>query len=502
MLPSVTITKNVFTTAQAPVSTEGILAICAASSTGTQEVPGGYTRSDLAVDDLGYGPLTDWAAYDIAVANKQVVLVKTDTASGPGAYGTIGTYNFGTGTSAITAGSSEPYDDYDVTISIVTGGTVGTTGIIYTYTTDNGNTVSGNQALGTATTLTIPNTGVSFSLGAGTLVAGAYWQCFTTRPQANNTEALAALTALFNSRLPFEGVLLDCSMTTSTVGLIDTFLASQEAKGVFKFVLINSRYKVLPGPNGANPTAETESAYATAMTTLMNGQTSIRQCVGADGAHVPSTITGWNLKRPTSLLLAARAMATPIGTDPAYVAVGPLNGAQIADSNGNPLDHDEDLYPNLDQLRMVPLRSFSPGGPQGTYINNANTAQPSGGAFPYLQHIRIANKACSIAWSVLTTQLSRGVRKNPKPDPVTGAVYIFEPDAAVIEGLVNDALIPPLQGQVSQVQFSLSRADNLNAVPAVVTATISIVPLAYIKGYQVQFQYVKTITAPLNGSGQ
>jgi hypothetical protein len=495
--PSVSVTKNVFTTAQAPADVSGILAICAASSTGTANQPAGFARSDLAVTAMGFGPLTEYAAYDIAVANKSVVLVKSEAASFVGAYGTLNSFNFGTGTSVVTAGSTAPYDDYNVTVTIVTGGTIGVTGIVYTYTTDGGNVTSGNQSLGTANTLTIANTGVSFALGAGTLLAGASWQCYTSRPQPNNTEALASLTALFNTRLPFEGVLLDCSMTTSTVGLIDTFLAAQEAKGIFKFVLINSPYKVLAGPGGVNPSAESEAAYATRMTTLMNNQVSIRQCAGADGAHTPSVITGWNLKRPTSMLLAARAMATRIGTDAAYVATGPLNGAQIADSNGNPLDHDEDLFPGLDAIRMTALRSFAPGGPQGTYICNANTTQPTGGAFPYLQHIRIANRACTIAWAILTTQLSRGVRKNPKPDPVTGAVYIFEPDASVIEGLVNDALIPALLGQVSDVQFSLSRTDNLAAVPAIVTGTISVVDLAYIKAFDAQFQYVKTISAPL-----
>lgn len=499
MTPNVSVTKNVFTTAQAPADVSGILAICAASSTGTTNQPAGFARSDLAVTSYGFGPLTEFAAYDIAIANKATVLVKTEAASFVGAYGTLNSYNFGTGTSVVTAGATAPYDDYNVTVNVITGGTVGTTGIIYTYTTDNGNVTSGNQSLGVATTLTIPNTGVSFALGAGTLLTGASWQCFTSRPQPNNTEALTSLTALFNTRLPFEGVLLDCSMTTSTVGLIDTFLASQEGKGIFKFVVINTPFKILAGPSGANPTAESEATYATRMTTLMNNQTSIRQCAGTDGAHVPSIITGWNLKRPTSMLLTARAMATQIGTDAAYVATGPLNGAAIADSNGNPLDHDEDLYPGLDALRLTALRSFAPGGPQGTYICNANTVQPSGGSFPYLQHIRIANRACTIAWAILTTQLSRGVRKNPKADPVTGAVYIWEPDAAVIEGLVNDALIPALNGQVSDVRFALSRTDNLAAVPAIVTGTISVVDLAYIKGYQVQFQYVKTISTPLGG---
>lgn len=485
MLPTVTITKNVFTTTQAPTSTTGILAICAASSTGTALQAGLYNRSDLAISSLGYGPLTDYGAYDMAVANNPVLLMRSSPTY-PGSYGAI--TKTGTGSSAITAGATAPFDHYQVLITWLVGATVGVTGATYTYSLDGGTTTSGATALGTANTLTIPNTGVTFNLGAGTIVAGDTWTCFTERPLMNDSDVITALTTFSQCRLPFEGILLDSSMTTSTVGLVDTFLAGLEAKGIFKFVLLNTRFKDEPEPN-----TETEAAFAAAMTTLVQNQTSIRQCVGTDGAHTPSQITGWNLKRPTSMHVAARAMSTGIGTDPAYVALGPLSGAQISDSNGNPYDHDEDLYPNLDGLRLMALRSFAPGGPQGTYICNANTIQPSGGAFPYLQHIRVANRACEIAWFTLATQLSRGVRTNPTPAP-NGAIYIYEPDAAIIESLVNDALVQPMKGQVSAIKFSLSRTDNMAVVPCIVTGVLSIVALAYIKGFQVQQQFTKTIT--------
>ncbi len=487
-LPAVTISKTVFTTGQAPASTTGILAILACSSDGDLDTPGGYSRTDLAVDDFGFGPLTEFGAYDINVANQPVILQKC-TAGFPGAMGDI-TATLASGTATVVDLASTPYDDYNVNVTIVTGGTVATPGITYTWNVDN-QTESGLQALGAATSITLPDTGVAFTVG-GTFVAGDTWQAYTSRPQLNDAGVVDSLAVIGNTRLPFEGLLIDCSATASTVGLIDTILSGWERRGVFKFALINTRFKENP-----QPTQESEANYAAAMNTLVANQTSIRECVGADGAHAASAITGFNLKRPTSLFLAARAMQIPIGEDPAYVARGPLVGAALSDNLGNPFNHDEDLYPNLDSLRLVSLRSFAPGGPQGAYICNANSIQPSGGAFPYLQHIRIMNRACEIAWAVLTTQLSKGVRKNPKKDPVTGAVTIFEPDAAVIDSLVNEALFQPLKGQVSDVQFTLSRTDDLNAVPVEVNAVLSLVALAYIKGFLVQAQFTKTLTTAL-----
>ncbi len=490
--PNVSISKNVFTTGQAPASTTGILAILACASAGnvSENVPGGFSRTDLAVTAHGSGPLTDFFAYDVNVANQPALLVR-GTQGFAGAYGTI-TKTFASGTVTCTATAlTAPFDDYDMRVTFTAPGTIGVAGITYTYSPDGGETTSGAQALGTATTLAIPNTGCSFDL-TGPVIAGDTFQVYTSRPVLDNAAVTVGMTALGNTRLPFEGVLVDCSAGASTVGLIDGILAGWEARGIFKFAIFNSRYKKNP-----QPTQETETAYAVALAATFGTQTSIRTCVGADGAHVPSSITGWDLKRPTSLLVAARAMQIPIGEDAGYVGRGAVAGARIADGNGNPFDHDEDLNPNVDTLRLMSLRSFAPGGPNGVYICNANTMQPAGGALPYLQHIRIMNRACEIAWFVLTTQLSRGVRKNPKKDPVTGAVTIFEPDAALIEELVNEALTQPMKGQVSAVRFSLSRTDDLNAVPCVVTGLLDLVALAYIKGFQVQAQFSKTLSTAI-----
>lgn len=489
-LPAVSISKSAFSVTLGPTVTSpvGILAIIAASSTGTNNVPGGFSRSDLAVTQLGYGPLTDYGAYDISVANQPTVLVKGN-ASFAGSYNNFSS-GTSTGTSTITTSTaSAPFDHYSVQVKWIQGGTVGVSGMTYTYSLDGGTNVSGITALGTATTLSIPNSGVAFALGAGSIGTGDSLSVLTERPLLNDTDVTNSLNTLLNSRIPWEGVLIDSSCTSATVGLVDTILSAAEGKGIFRFALLNSPYKLEP-----EPTQETEAAYAARLTTLFGNQTSIRISVGADGAHVPSSITGYNLKRPSSMLLAARLMQIPIGEDAAYVARGALAGAQIADGNGNPFDHDEDLFPNLDALRLAALRSFAPGGPQGVYFCNPNVIQPSGGQWPYLQLVRIANVACTIAWQTLTSQLSRGVRKNPKADPVTGVVYIFEPDAAAIESLVNDALVQPLKGQVTGAQFSLSRTDNLNATPTIVTGLLDIVTKAYIKGYQVTFTFSKTLT--------
>jgi hypothetical protein len=485
MLPSVTITKVSNNTGSAAPSPAGILAIIAGSASGTPNLASAFARTDLALTAFGGGPLVEYGAYDIAVANKPFIAVKAVT-SVAATYAAI-TKNI-TGTSVPTAGVTAPLEHYNPIVTIVNGGTVGVAGITYTYSLDGGGSTSGVQALGTLNTLTIPNSGVSFALGAGTFITGDNWSTFTERPLSNNADLVAALEALRVTQIGWEGVLIDCATDTATVGLVDTFLSGLEGVGQFKFALLNGRFKTEPVPTG-----ETEAAFATAMTTTFANSASIRICVGADGGHVPSSITGLNLKRPTSLALAARAMLIPIGEDAAYVARGNIPGFTIDTGNGNPFDHDENLYPNLDGLRLVTLRSFSAGGPQGVYITNPNSIQAFGQSFPYLQLIRVMNAACTSAWASLTTQLSRGVNKNPKPDPQTGAVYMLESDRSAIESIVNGPMRAAVKGQVSQALFSLSGTDDLSVTPAIVHGIVSIVAKAYIKGYVVQAQFDKTI---------
>lgn len=494
MLPSVSIKKSDFATGAVAPQPTGMMAIIAASATGTTNTPGSYARDDLVLNDYGYGPLTDYASYCLQIGGLPVIPVKPVT-SVASAYGSI-TANAGTGTSACTGVTTGglPFDEYDILVTIIAGGTVGSSGITYTYSLDGGDSTSGVKALAPTTPAPVPlnapdgTTLAELQFGAGTLTPGATYQCFTTRAQPNNSDLSTSLTALSMTRQGWEGALIDAVYGTGTVGVVDTWLAGLEDVGQFHFALLNTRHKTQPVP-----TAESETAYAAAMTTLTQNDASIRLCVGTDAADLTSTLTGISQPRPTALFLAARAMLIPVGEDPAFVGRGNLSGASIADGRGNLRWHDEDLVPTLDGLRLVSLRSFAPGGPQGVYICNANVLSPSGSDFVWLQHVRTMNLACALAYQVLIGQLSIGVGKKA-PDPKTGAIYIQEKDAQRIEGLVNSAFSVPLKGQVNAISFSLARDDDLSSnSSSTVHGTIAIQSLAYLKKFSVQSTFVKTI---------
>ena len=193
----------------------------------------------------------------------------------------------------------------------------------------------------------------------------------------------------------------------------------------------------------------------------------------------------------------AMSVTPNIGTDPAEVDLGPVPSFQIS-SEGNPNDWDEFLYQSLDSQRIATLRTFATGGPTGTFITNANVLISAGSDLVWLQLLRVLNKACSIAWQILNTQLSRGV--NTVYNQTTGAVNIAEANAQRIEQLVNGPLQSGLSGQCTAAQFNLNRDDNLATAGAPVNGTVAVVPKFYLKNIQVIAALVKSISAPQGGA--
>ena len=494
-IPAVTVKKSLVGGAPALQSTQGILAIIASAITGTTLPPTMLTNQALTTSTFGAGMLSECAVYDTNVSgNPCVALAVAPTVLGSYYAGTFVKNIGGTCVPTTVVAGLGPLLHYNVKIVIVAGGTVGTPGITYTWTVDGSDVVSPVTALGAATQLALPNTGVAFNLpGASTLLAGDNWSVYTERPLLNNADVAAAIATLGNTKLPWEGVLIDAQYGTGLVAVVDTWLAGREANGQFNFALLNTRFLLEP-----TPTAETPSVYAAAITAQTASDASNRLCVCADGGHLTSLITGFTTKFPTSLALAGMAMAVSpnIGTDPAEVDLGPVPGFEIS-ASGNPNDWDEFLYQSLDSQRLATLRTFASGAAPGTFVTNANVLISGGSNIYWLQLLRVLNQGCAIAWRVLTTQLSRGF--DTVFNQTTGAVNIKETAAQSIEGIVNPPLAAGLSGQCVRSAFNLNRDDDLSQPNARLNASVGIVPRFYAKNIQVTAALVKSISAPTAG---
>ena len=365
-------------------------------------------------------------------------------------------------------------------ILFVTGGTRGTAGITYKYSLDGGTTYSAVVALGTDTTIVIPETGVGIAIGAGTILANQTATFSTVGPRMSNANVITALEALRVSNLPWESVYVaGLNATSSEVSTLDSWLATLEGTGKFRMGFLHAR-----GKNSG----ESEATYLAAMGTAFNSSSSTRLVVCADRGDLPSPIRGIVQARPSALAVVARTMSVDIGRDPAALVDGPVNGFRLDTLAGNPKHHDEALFPGVDALRLATLRTWD--GLQGTYITNAPALSPTGSDYVYVQHIRIANAMCEKAFQLFRQRISLGVKR----DQATG--FIDESDAQDIESTVNLGLTNTAQGRVSAYRFDLSRSDDISSnAGAILTGTLDVSALAYVKGMEVKFRFVRTITS-------
>lgn len=484
-LPSLSYQRSDGNTGSARSAPIGVFAVIAASMIGTVAKPTSLTNKNQALASFGHGELAECASYLIDVSNKPVVGCKVATST-EGSYGTITTTGAPASTpSAITAGTSKPVDRFRVIVRFPTAGTVGSAGISWQYSLDNGKTWSAVQALGTANSIVIPDTGITLALATGGIAAGETVKFTTKGPQASLTDIQACLEALKNTGLNYEAILIgSVEADASMINGVRTALNGFMSKGLSKRAIINVR----PWGNTVDDDAQD---YIDALTTISNtARIGTRVDVCADGGYVPSPIRGISMWRPTSLYLAARIAKISLGTDAAYVADGPVDGCSIVDDDGNAVCWDEAATPGLDDLGYTTLRTIARRA--GCFIGNARVFSPMTSDFVFDQQERCMCAAEERSYDYLTDELSSKHRKDPVLGP-QGQVYMLEADVAEMETRGTLDLKSALGGEVDDVRLSLSRVDDVGANSgARVKATVEISALVYIKGFDVMTRFVRS----------
>lgn len=482
-LPNLTYSRADGNTGSARSAPIGVIAIIAASAGGVAATPTTATMKKQAIDGFGHGELAEFAAYILDVGNKPVVLCKV-AASTTGSYGTLTTTGApGASPSTITEGATKPVDRFPVVVRFPAGGTVGTIGITWQYSLDNGKTFSAVQALGTDNSIVIPDTGITLALGAGGILANEKVSFSTKGPLASLADITPCLDALKATGLTYEAILIgSVEADAATINGVRTALNGFMSRGLSKRAFINVR--------PWDPT-EGAAAYITALTTISSAaRIGTRVDVCADGAYLPSPIRGLSMWRPTSLLLAARVAKISLGTDAAYVADGPVDGASIVDSNGNPNSWDESSTPGLDDLGYVTLRTFARRA--GAFLGNPRVFSPVGSDFVFDQQERCMCVAEERSFDFLTEELSSKHRKDPVLGP-NGEVYMLEDDVVEVEQRSTLDVKSFLGSEVDDARIALSRVDDVGANSgANITVSVEISSLIYIKGFAVTSRFVRS----------
>lgn len=451
-----------------PASSGAPMAIIAPSTSGDLDTPAAYAKPKSASATFGLGYLPEIAEDIIAQTGRAVLLVRCD-ADTDGAQGTLDDSGFA-GSSTVTHDAAvKPADDYQVVVKFITGGTIGSAGITYQYSLDEGRTFSKTQALGTAAFITVANA-FKFDFGAGTVVAGDVLTQPCTGPVCSSTNIADSLAALAATKQAWDGVIVATPVDGTKFDAVSSAISAMHAAGKHHYAVCGFRM-----PNSG----ESEATYKAAFDTAFGAKADTSVLVTAGADKQLSAVSARKYRRPFHFgvgRLCAKTSAEVSLASP--LDAGNLKGIDIRDTNGNPDEHDEALNPGLDDSRACVARTFD--SLEGVYVNRPRLLSPSGSDFVELQFRRVINIARTLLLGYFVLRLSKTVRVDKK----TG--FIREEEARAIESAVNALLRAALltKPYASDVQFTLSRTDNILST-FTLTGTCRIEPLGYVEDYEI-----------------
>jgi Protein of unknown function (DUF2586) len=459
--PAITITELDGALGVTPESAGKLLALVGPATAGPKNLPAAFARVKDVISTFTGGPLVEAGCHSIERYSRPVILVRTD-ASTAGSAGTLVTTGV-TGTSVVTL-TGLPNDDYELALRVVKGGTIGVAGITFQWSLDGGRTWSPLIALGTATTFPIPGAGgLTLNFAAGTLVAGDAVTSRTSAPTWSAAELGAGLDALAASQLAWEIVEPVGPIDSNSFDTLELKLAAMAAGG---------KYRAWSGGARMPNAGESEATYFTALSGIFGSKASLHGELAAGACKLTSSVSGRKYKRPASYVIAAREAASSEEVNIADVNLGPLAGVSIRDANGNPDEHDESLYPGLDDARFAVLRTWE--GFPGVYVNRPRLFSPAGSDFQLMPHRRVLNLAHGSLRGFFIRRLNRPILVSA----ATG--FILEEEALEIEAGARKSMEAVLlaKPKASAVQFALSRTDNLLSTKTL-TGDARVVPLGY-----------------------
>ncbi len=163
MAAPVTISESTAGPNFAASSAESVLVVVGCAAGGDEDSPSVARNDRQPAETFTAGPLVEFGSIIVGEGRQPAVLVRAAAAS-PGAYGSLDDDDFtGTAVPGVDAGTV-PYNAYEAYVEFVAGGNLGTSGVTYRTSLDGGLTLSGLKALGTATSITIAEGNVEFTL--------------------------------------------------------------------------------------------------------------------------------------------------------------------------------------------------------------------------------------------------------------------------------------------------------------------------------------------------
>lgn len=314
------------------IDTIALWSPCAVSADG---VPRLFGSAAAIYAQHGYCEGVEYAALHAARTRKPILFSGLPIAT-PGVVGRVNTSgNTGTSVASVAAGSSGVLAEHEGRVTVLTGGTVGTSQIVLGVSLDDGTTVR-RVRLGTATSYALPFVGVTLSLTAGgTLVAGdtiITW--YGSAPKSDATGWATARAALAAQLRGCRTVLLcgDLDTATEAQALVDEMNSYETANERFTLVRASVLDRAPLAAMGAHTYRMTGTPTITFAEVGEAGDTITRSAGSfiADGFQAGDLIvvTGSDGNNITAVLANVAASVLTLGADD-LVAEGPVSGVTI-----------------------------------------------------------------------------------------------------------------------------------------------------------------------------
>lgn len=463
---------------QLPPSVSQAVCVFGTSSGGTENtIAGPYSLATTVVAENGYGPGVELTAY-LADAGVTVYFCKIETTTNGS--NTVVTHT-GTGASVMTV-SGTPFDIYDVIVTIVRDGTVGTNPEPgFTVSLDGGLTSSAEirmPASGSYTGLAA-TTGLTLAFTAASTVVGDTYTFQSTSPTADSSSVQAGITALRDDKkvvgLGYVVGAMAASVASAVATVADTFIAKK------KFIRIIGEARDIDTSTGETEAAwmtSIENDYATFASDLIGIATT--PCI------VASAINGVQFRRGGGGMWAGilRAARVKFGRSIGAVEDGALVGI-------NTVFHDESLSPGLNADRFITLTSYP--GEIGYYITLPNLMCNPGSDFTELQFGRVMDEVSRTNYAYFVKKLNTDVRVETTG---TRKGKILKKDALALQSGANSAQAAAVvaTGNASAVNVIVSLDDNILATKTLTVIT-EVLSLAYIEIVNIDEHFVNPANA-------
>lgn len=388
------------------------------------------------------------------------------------------------------------WDKYYVKVRCLTGGTIGTAGIVLQVSLDAGRNYGSPISIGTAVALylgqgalnapVVGGTGIQLNLGAGTMLAGDYWQFSTNPPLASDAGIQAALAAYYGSQFAVQGVgsihVVGPAVGGSTIANVQTALQTGTNGFVYQRAIVELRDALDPTTWGGS--GETEATWMTALETFVAGNAA-QPRVTPDGGYynMPSAFANQagglpSYRRPLAWAHAVRRTQVGLQRRAGRVKDGPYSNIVVnlqTDPSDGFIYHDERAVPGLNAARIGSALTWPKKG-QGYFQCQEPLLSAPGSQFSELVIGNVLDVACDIGYASGVEEVSDDLQtqKNGTLDSVALNTAQGEIQNALNQGMIQTPL-------VSAVTAIISTTANVVAT-GIIPITITVFPKGYVNG--------------------